>query len=141
MVYIPERLRQLVIERAYGYCEYCLSARRIVIDMQIDHILPTIRGGKTEEDNLALTCARCNRFKGQFVTGVDPLTGKEVELFNPRIHRWLAHFRWDNEQIRVIGNSIIGRATIDRLSMNRREALAAREIWVAAGWHPPSDFS
>jgi hypothetical protein len=40
MAYLPRVLRQLVTERARGLCEYCQTAQAIVIEMEIDHIVP-----------------------------------------------------------------------------------------------------
>ena len=42
------------------YDKRVLSAIRF----EIDHILPEFLGGKTEKDNLQLTCRKCNRGKG-----------------------------------------------------------------------------
>jgi len=49
-------------------------------------------GGETNESNLALACMRCNRYKGPNVGSIDPLTGKLIQFFNPRIHNWKDHF-------------------------------------------------
>lgn len=45
---------------AGGVCAHCGSTERI----QVDHIIPIIRGGKTESGNLQLLCAPCNQSKG-----------------------------------------------------------------------------
>ena len=47
MAYISRALRQLVTERAGGLCEYCYTAQAIVIEMEIDHIVPEVAGGVT----------------------------------------------------------------------------------------------
>jgi hypothetical protein len=44
MAYISRALRQLVTERAGGLCEYCHTAQAIVIEMEIDHIVPEVAG-------------------------------------------------------------------------------------------------
>ena len=54
MAYISQALRQLVIERASGLCEYCHTAQAIVIEMEIDHIVPEAAGGVTEASRLAI---------------------------------------------------------------------------------------
>jgi hypothetical protein len=38
MARIPDVLRQQVIQRAGGRCEYCQTLRAIVVEMEIDHI-------------------------------------------------------------------------------------------------------
>ncbi|HJB68761.1 MAG TPA: HNH endonuclease [Candidatus Fournierella excrementigallinarum] len=32
--------------------------------LEIDHIIPVSKGGRTEEDNLQTLCWKCNRSKG-----------------------------------------------------------------------------
>jgi 5-methylcytosine-specific restriction endonuclease McrA len=60
MAYISRALRQLVTERAGRLCEYCHTAQAIVIEMEIDHIVPEVVGGVTEAGNLCLACISCN---------------------------------------------------------------------------------
>jgi len=105
--------------------------------MEIDHILPESAGGATTLDNLCLACVGCNTFKYNFQTGIDPATDKESALFNPRTQSWSDHFNWSNDATLVVGLTATGRATVERLRLNRRDILASRQLWVAAGWHPP----
>ena len=50
-------LRQLVIERAQGRCEYCLIHQDFSIyTHEIDHIIAVKHGGQTLSENLALSC-------------------------------------------------------------------------------------
>jgi 5-methylcytosine-specific restriction endonuclease McrA len=67
-------IEQAVRARAKNNCEYCRlpqSARRL--RFQIDHVIAQQHGGGTELDNLALSCGRCNRFKGPNIAGIDPI--------------------------------------------------------------------
>lgn len=137
MAGIPEYLRRQVNERARGRCEYCQTQESIVIEMEIDHIIPVSRAGETSLSNLCLSCAGCNVFKRDFVAAIDPESGTESALFNPRIQNWNDHFRWDDEKTRLLGLSAVGRATVSRLRMNRRKAVRARRRWVNAKLHPP----
>jgi len=137
MTRIPANLRQQVIERANGLCEYCQSALIIVVTMEVDHIVPQSVGGETTLDNLCLACRGCNGFKQDFLTAIDPVTQQEVALFNPRLHVWSEHFAWREDGIVINGLTPSGRATIDRLRMNRDSIVASRRLWVQAGWHPP----
>ena len=85
-----ETIRQKIIERANNRCEYCLSSQQYVMGhLQIDHIMPIIKGGMTIEDNLCLACELCNQYKWTKTDGKDPKTGKLVRLFNPRKERWI----------------------------------------------------
>lgn len=139
MARIPDKLRQQVIERARGRCEYCQTQQIIVVSMEIDHIIPESANGETILDNLCLACIGCNGFKLNFQTGIDPDTEQEILLFNPRTQHWNEHFRWDDDGLRVIGLTATGRATIARLRMNRDGVVNSRQRWAESGWHPPSD--
>ncbi len=137
MARIAETLRQQVIDRAHERCEYCQTQQAIVVSMEIDHIIPESRGGATALDNLSYACIGCNGFKLDFQTSIDPETGQETPLYNPRTQNWHEHFRWSDDAIRLIGMTPTGRATIARLRINRDVVVEARRLWVTAGWHPP----
>lgn len=63
--YIAEQLRQEVLIRAEGICEYCLIAiEGTYFGGEIDHIISLKHGGSSLAENLALTCQPCNRNKG-----------------------------------------------------------------------------
>ncbi len=137
MARISDRLRQQVVERAQGRCEYCQTQQVIVVSMEIDHIIPESAGGETVAENLCLACIGCNGFKLDFQTGPDPETEVETSLFNPRTQNWDSHFQWSEDGLHIIGLTATGRATIVRLRMNRDVVVSARQRWVEAGWHPP----
>ncbi len=137
MAYISEALRSEVTQRARGLCEYCQTAQLIVVTMEIDHVIPVSAGGTTTIDNLCFTCRGCNGFKLDAQTALDAQTSQVVPLYHPRLERWADHFVWSEDGLHVIGKTASGRATIDRLRMNRDGVVAARRRWVSAGWHPP----
>lgn len=59
---IPDSLRFLVLKAAGGRCELCgISVKDRPLD--VDHIIPRSRGGKTELANLQALCSKCNRSK------------------------------------------------------------------------------
>jgi len=124
--YIPVALRRLVEERAKYRCEYCLlSANLSFFSHEIDHIIAEKHGGKTEANNLAYTCWRCNRYKGTDLGSFDPQTGDFCFLFNPRIQEWDEHFAINNFQ--MLGLTAIGRTTVKLLQLNNDERIAERE--------------
>ncbi len=139
MAYMAAALRQAVIERAQGRCEYCQTWQAIVVEMEVDHVLPESVGGLTEAGNLCLTCVGCNGFKSAFQSAVDPETGDSAPLFNPRSDRWEEHFKWSDDGTHLVGVTSVGRATVERLRMNRPRMVEARRLWVQAGWHPPHE--
>jgi len=57
---IPEVLRNKIFERDSFQCVKCGSTT----DLQLDHIIPFSRGGRTIEDNLQTLCMKCNIQKG-----------------------------------------------------------------------------
>jgi len=64
MTYAPDRMRTIVIDRAGGCCGYCrVSQASSDVAFHIEHIIAVSHGGKTESDNLALSCLRCNLYK------------------------------------------------------------------------------
>jgi hypothetical protein len=138
MPYISQKLRQLVRERAQEHCEYCKAPAAILVDMEVDHIRPLDAGGTTDADNLCLACSRCNNSKKTFQTAVDPISLLEVPLFNPRTQQWHSHFYWLADFTIIGGQTAVGRATIERLKMNRADIVTARHYWRKAGWQPPS---
>jgi len=137
MAVIPKALRELVVRRANGLCEYCQTAQTIVIEIEVDHIIPESAGGLTTEENLCLACVSCNSYKNAAQIAPDPESGDDVPLYNPRTQKWKDHFRWSEEGTRLIGRTSTGRATVERLKINREIVVQARERWVKAGWHPP----
>ena len=121
-----ERTRRFVRQRAGHRCEYCrlTEAQSPVAKLQIEHIVPRKHGGTDDPGNLALACIDCNLHKGANLTGIDPETGRVVELFNPRTQDWSEHFAWD--AMFVIGMTAVGRTTIRVLEMNSEDRIRAR---------------
>jgi hypothetical protein len=139
-VHIPLDLRRRVAEQARYRCGYCLTQERIVgRPMEVDHLFPRSLGGPTTEDNLWPACFLCNDYKSNRFLVVDPETGVRVRVFNPREQDWKRHFAWAEGATRIDGRTPAGRATVAALQLNRPSLVLARRLWVAAGWHPPTD--
>ena len=88
-------------------------------------------GGITEEQNLALACSLCNRYKGTNPGSLDPVNGRLVPFFYPRNDRWSAHFR--RVEGMLLPRSPKGRVTTRVLRLNTPERVAERVLLVAAG--------
>lgn len=109
---------------AKSRCEYCqLPAAVYPAPFQIDHIIAQQHGGTTEEQNLALACIRCNRFKGPNIAGVDLEKGEIVRLFNPRRDSWGEHFQWQGPKLEALTQ--VGQVTIALLMINDPEVVAS----------------
>lgn len=140
-IHISAAIERRVRAAARNRCGYCLCPQHLLMArLQVEHIIPLAEGGTSEESNLWLACPICNGHKSDKVRGVDPQTGKQVSLFNPRTQAWKEHFRWIDEGLRILGVTSIGRATVEELHLsNDPDALEVRSYWILAGWHPPQD--
>lgn len=131
-------LRRVVAERVQGLCEYCLCPEGFSPDsFTVDHIKPRQLGGATVSDNLAWACFGCNGRKHKRTAHIDPQTGTEALLFNPRQQGWHVHFVWSEDATQLVGVTACGRATIKALALNRVGVVNLRRLLVAAGLHPP----
>lgn len=65
-VLMTASLRERIKERDNYTCQHCgLSVKdEPNLLLEIDHIIPISKGGKTEESNLQTLCWKCNRHKG-----------------------------------------------------------------------------
>jgi len=130
-------LRELVRERAGNRCEYC----RIHQDQDpfftfpVDHIIARQHGGKTEAENLCLSCYRCNSHKGPNIASIDPDTKEMARLFHPRQDNWTKHFTW--RRALIVGVTPIGRATVALLAINHPDYVLLRESLIEEGTSPP----
>ncbi len=132
------RLKEMVRERAKGCCEYCLSQERYCPDIfSAEHILPLCLGGLTILLNLAYACQLCNNKKYIFTHWTDPVTGELAPFYNPRINTWEEHFEWSEDFSQMLGLTPTGRATIEKLQLNRAGVVNLRLVLRKNGEHPP----
>jgi hypothetical protein len=129
-------LRRQVVLRAGNRCEYCrLGQSNQEATFHIDHVIPRVAGGQTAIENLALACVSCSLRKAAKLAAIDPESGMETPLFNPRTQVWDDHFRWVGEI--VVPLTATGRATLHSLSLNRPLIVAIRREEAFHGRHPP----
>ena len=130
--------RQEVALRARFCCEYCQSQLKYSADsFSVEHIIPLSRGGHSELSNLALSCQRCNNAKFVALESIDPLTGRAAQLYHPREQTWADHFAWSHDFLLIHGLTPTGRATVERLQLNRVGIVNLRRILHSVGEHPP----
>jgi hypothetical protein len=126
MTYVPAELRQAVIKRAKGRCEYCQYPEAFAfLAFEIEHIVAEKHGGETVLDNLAWACPYCNRFKGSDLGSIDPETGHLTPFFNPRTQVWREHFRC--EDAHIVPLTPEGRVTVAVLRFNLPERVQERQ--------------
>jgi hypothetical protein len=94
-------------------------------------------GGTDELENLALSCQGCNNHKYNHIDGIDPVSGEVVPLFHPRHDRWSDHFVWNEDWTIMLGITAIGRATVERLQLNRQGIVNLRRVLASVAEHPP----
>jgi hypothetical protein len=125
--------KERVVRRAKRCCEYCLSQARFSPDpFSIEHIVPRSRGGTDDDDNLVLACQGCNNRKYSHLKARDPVNGTLVPLYHPRHQSWPKHFTWTVDSTQVIGVTPTGRATVERLQLNREGVVNLRHVCEAS---------
>lgn len=135
---LTRRQREVVYQRARGCCEYCLSQVEYSPDpFSIEHIVPQSRAGTHELSNLALSCQGCNNRKFTATRAPDPVTGELAPLYHPRRDHWADHFAWSDDCLLLVGLTPTGRATIEKLALNRPGVVNLRRLLRLIQRHPP----
>ena len=133
--YIPTALRQMVRERAGERCEYCLYPQEAsFLAFEVEHIIAEKHGGATTENNLALACPYCNRFKGTDLGSLNPESGQLTPLFNPRTQQWTEYFRLDGAWIVPLTPE--GRVTVAILQLNHPDRILERQRLIQVEEYP-----
>jgi hypothetical protein len=133
---IPESLRQLVMQRAHGWCEYCLLYQEDTLYYhEVDYIIPERHRGTTSAENLCCTCLDCNRYKQGDFASFDPDMDSVALLFHPRQDKWRDHFRLSDTLI--VPLSDVGRVTVHVLHLNDPLRVRARTALLNARRYPP----
>jgi hypothetical protein len=131
--YISTKLRKLVSDRAQNCCEYCLIPESLTLaSHQVDHVIAEKHGGKTTEENLALSCSLCNQAKGSDIASIDSETGDVIRLYNPRQDRWQENFQIEESNGVIYPLTAIGRVTVQLLKINRSACLPYRQMLAQA---------
>jgi hypothetical protein len=73
------------------------------------------------------------------IEALDPVTGQTVPLYHPRRDRWLEHFAWNEDDTLVLGLTPIGRATVEKLQLNRSGVVNLRRVLSFMDLHPPEN--
>lgn len=137
---IGKSRREQIASRAGRCCEYCRSQEQLSHDdFAVEHIQPRAAGGTDALENLAFCCQGCNSRKFTATSAVDPATGNDAPLFHPRRQSWAEHFAWTDDFAQVSGLTATGRATVEKLQINRPRLVNLRRALRLAGAHPPPD--
>lgn len=135
--YIPKALKQLVRDRAKGYCEYCGYPEAMAFySHHVDHVISEKHGGETHEGNLALACRACNLNKGSDVATLVDDERIPVRLYHPRFDRWKDHFVLMQDTIQPLTR--IGYGTVLLLRFNHIDRILERQLLTESGlWREP----
>ena len=134
------RQKQAVAQRARECCEYCQSQARFSPDpFSVEHIVPRSRGGTDADTNLAWSYQGCNNRKYTSVEALDPVSGETAPLYHPRRQRWHEHFAWNEDYTVVLGLTPTGRATVEKLQLNRTGVVNLRRVLHRSDAHPLAD--
>jgi len=88
---------------------------------------------------LAFACQGCNNRKFVSTQAIDPVTGMVVSLFHPRRDTWTQHFAWNEDFTLIVGLTQEGRATVEKLDLNRTGVVNLRRVLCVLGLHPALD--
>jgi len=61
---MTDKLRFDILKRDGFSCKICGKKASDGVSLEVDHIIPVSKGGRTENSNLQTLCIRCNRGKG-----------------------------------------------------------------------------
>jgi hypothetical protein len=64
------------------------------------------------------------------------VAGEVVPLYHPRLNRWQDHFAWNEDSTIILAISPTGRATVEKLQLNRSGLVNLRRVLIAAGVQP-----
>ena len=87
-----------------GHCAYC-PEKLAYKDMQVDHILAVMRGGKSIEENFYPSCRSCNATKATYT----------IEEFRERLVGDIYRLRRDSSKFRILERFGLVTATEDPL--------------------------
>jgi hypothetical protein len=126
-----------VQERAHFSCEYCRYPLIYSHDsFHYEHIISLFHGGTNDLINIAFSCDGCNTNKNVHIFWLDPETGVQSPLYNPRKENWRNHFYWNDDFTKILGLTPQGRATIVLLKLNRPGLINIRKALIAFGVFP-----
>jgi hypothetical protein len=103
------------------------------IPFHVEHIVARQHLDEEVDDpsGLAFACDRCNAFKGPNLSSIDPESGAQVSVYNPRTDVWADHFVIAGG--RIVGRTAIGRASVRLLHMNDARRVELRLRWLEEG--------
>lgn len=88
------KLRYQILKRDNFTCVLC-GKRAPEVDLEVDHIIPKVQGGKDLPDNLRSTCSACNHGKGPH-PGRGLGRGESSRAYKIEEHIYKFLMKWDD---------------------------------------------
>jgi ATP adenylyltransferase len=136
---VPDSLRYRVLKEAKGRCALC-GITKDDRPLDVDHIVPRSKGGKTVYENLQVLCSKCNRSKANqdstdFRASIEKTFDDACDFCNYNLtgekpaENNLAFVKPDERPV-TTGHSLIipKRHTVDWFSTTRIEQEAVNEL-------------
>jgi 5-methylcytosine-specific restriction endonuclease McrA len=89
--------RKNIYFRDRNRCQYC-GSRLPLKDLNLDHVVPLSRGGRSTWDNVVCCCLECNTRKGNRLpeeSGLELLKAPERPRWHPLVRLSLSHRRYE----------------------------------------------
>jgi len=94
---ISKKLRFEIFKRDVFKCQYCGKMPPLTI-LEVDHIIPVIKGGKNNEDNLITSCFDCNRGKGKTeLSSLPQTTADKIKILKEKEKQYKQYRKIQNE--------------------------------------------
>jgi 5-methylcytosine-specific restriction endonuclease McrA len=90
--------RKNIFFRDKNRCQYC-GGRFTTSDLNLDHVVPLSRGGKSTWENVVCCCVRCNSRKGgmlPFEAGMQLIKAPLRPRWHPFVKLSLSHSRYES---------------------------------------------
>lgn len=107
--------RYLVLQRSNFRCHYC-GAKAGDVLLEVDHVVPSSRGGTNDIGNLVAACPSCNRGKGAKPLDGTSATTAAVDQQPPAAHPLVGLFCYElmaDEELRRLGMRFNRQARIE----------------------------
>lgn len=99
---ISKKLRMDIFKRDNFTCQYCGRMPPDVI-LEIDHIIPVVKGGDNSITNLVTSCRDCNRGKGKTELSLNEsvkIKQKQLKELAEKVEQSRAVVEWEKELLR-----------------------------------------
>lgn len=81
-------IRKALIEKYGPNCFYCGTEFQYLEDISVDHLIPQVKGGSNEMENLRPACFYCNNKKWSYSIDLwRQLVNEEIEILETKLNQ------------------------------------------------------